>query len=93
MQFQKRGLPHTHILITFAGDSNPAPDKCDNYVSAELPDPDSQPRLFHCVVSGMLHGDCGTKCEKDGRCFKHCLKHFQDDTIFSQEGYPINRRR
>lgn len=69
-QFQKCGLPHAHILIIVDGDEKPQPEDYNQYVSAELSDPDRQPRLFHRVVPSMVHGPCGSKCERDGVCSK-----------------------
>ena len=38
IEFQKRGLPHAHILIILAdGDRNLTPDIVDSIVVAELP--------------------------------------------------------
>jgi len=46
IEFQKRGLPHAHILIHFAPEDKPCtPADIDSIISAQLPDPESQPRL------------------------------------------------
>ncbi|CAN0273274.1 unnamed protein product, partial [Scytosiphon promiscuus] len=93
VEFQKRGLPHAHILIIVDGDEKPQPEDYDQYVSAELPNPDSQPRLFHRVVSSMVHGPCGSNCQRDGVCSKSYPRDFQDETISSEDGYAVYRRR
>ena len=54
-QFQKRGLPHAHILIIVDADDKPQPEHYDRYVSAELPDPDHQPHQFQRVASSVVH--------------------------------------
>ena len=39
VEFQKRGLPHTHQLYTLADDDKPRnPDDIDKIVCAEIPD-------------------------------------------------------
>ena len=75
------------------GDENPQPEDYHQYVSAELPDPDRQPRLSHPVASNMVHGPCGSKCQGDGVCSKSYPKDFQDESISSEHGYAVYRRR
>merc|ERR1712082_78009 len=71
VEFQKRGLPHIHILIILADEDRPkTPDQVDNIVSAELP-PDPAERgisedekarrksLWDIVLTNMIHGPCG----------------------------------
>lgn len=91
--FQKRGFPHAHILIIIDGDDKSQAEDYDKYVSAELPDPHLQPRLFHRVVSSMVHGPCGSKCQKDGECSKHYPKDYQAETSSANDGYVVYRRR
>ncbi|XP_058768047.1 uncharacterized protein LOC131641761 [Vicia villosa] len=99
IEFQKRGLPHAHILI-FLHPSNkyPGPEDIDKIISAEVPDSETHPRLYSLVKAHMVHGPCGlanpkTPCTKDGRCTKFYPKKFQPTTIVDQEGYPVYRRR
>ncbi|XP_058780945.1 uncharacterized protein LOC131655055 [Vicia villosa] len=99
IEFQKRGLPHAHILI-FLHPSNkyPGPEDIDKIISAEVPDPETHPRLYSLVKAHMVHGPCGlanpkTPCTKDGRCTKFYPKKFQPTTIVDQEGYPVYTRR
>ncbi|XP_058732642.1 uncharacterized protein LOC131604199 [Vicia villosa] len=99
IEFQKRGLPHAHILI-FLHPSNkyPGPEDIDKIISAEVPDPETHPRLYSLVKAHMVHGPCGlanpkTPCTKDGRCTKFYPKKFQPTTIVDQEGYPVYRRK
>jgi hypothetical protein len=92
-EFQKRGLPHIHVLIFFQGahkirDAN----HVDSLISAKLPDPDTQPILWNAVTQLMLHG-CGdgnqnAPCMKEGKCIKHFPKPFNLDTRFGEDGYP-----
>ena len=75
IEFQKRGLPHTHILLTLKEESKLRTEDYDKVVHAELPDPMLQPSLFAKVVSHNIHGPCGelnsnSPCMKDGVCQK-----------------------
>jgi hypothetical protein len=45
------------------------------YVSAELPDPETEPELFEVVTKFIIHGKCGPQypnapCMRDGKCSK-----------------------
>ena len=47
VEFQKRGLPHAHILISFAAEHKLCgPLDYDSVVSAQLPDKDTQKMLY-----------------------------------------------
>ena len=51
IEFQKRGLPHAHILIILEGQYKfRSTDDFDNIVCAEIPDPITQPRLYSIVT-------------------------------------------
>ncbi|GBM49529.1 hypothetical protein AVEN_108767-1 [Araneus ventricosus] len=99
IEFQKRGLPHAHILLTLDSESKiRTKDDIDKFVSAELPDPCTDLRLFQTVTKCMVHGPCGTininsPCMRDGQCCKSFPKQFKDDTEENVNGYPIYRRR
>lgn len=61
-EFQKRGLPHTHILLTFEeADSPRTPADIDSIICAELPDKDNENEaaLYDTVTRCMMHGPCG----------------------------------
>ncbi|GBM29244.1 hypothetical protein AVEN_1423-1 [Araneus ventricosus] len=94
-----RGLPHAHILLTLDSESKiRTKDDIDKFVSAELPDPCTDLRLFQIVTKCMVHGPCGTininsPCMRDGQCCKSFPKQFKDDTDENVNGYPIYRRR
>ena len=99
IEFQKRGLPHAHILLIFAAEDKPRnPVDYDNIVSAELPDPQEHPAAYDTVSKNMIHGPCGTlnpqaPCMVDGRCSKYYSREFRDATVVNSEGYPEYRRR
>lgn len=99
IEFQKRGLPHAHILI-FLHPSNkyPTPSDIDRIISAEIPDQDTNEELYNLVKTHMIHGPCGfasrsSPCMKDGKCSKYFPKQFQLETIVDQDGFPVYRRR
>ena len=97
IEFQKRGLPHAHILIIVAeGDRLTTPEQVDSVICAELPpDPETVEdgemreqlrRLEDIVTTNMIHGPCGTSypnspCMEDGKCTKSYPKAFQKYTL------------
>ena len=92
IEFQKRGLPHAHILIWQAGSyREPSAAFVDQFISVELPDPSEDPLGFVLVQEFMMHGPCGElnpncPCMKDGKCSKRFSKSFQDQTTFDADG-------
>ena len=99
IEFQKRGLPHVHLLIHLcAEDKLTQREEVDSMISAELPNPDTQKDLYNIVTSCMVHGPCGDdnpdcSCMVDGKCSKDYPKEFCDTTILNMDGYPKYRRR
>ena len=99
IEFQKRGLPHAHILLILDISSKPKTiDDIDSMVCAELPDPNEQQHLFNVVTTCMLHGPCGhirsnAQCMKDGRCSKRYPREFSETTVLDENAYPVYRRR
>lgn len=96
IEWQKRGLPHVHILLWLEQQVNP--NKIDTFISAELPDPREDSILFAIVSSNMIHGPCGafnpqSPCMKDGKCTKRFPKRFLNNTQTGDDGYPSYRRR
>ena len=100
IEFQKRGLPHAHMLVTIASEDEPkSPQEIDNVISAELPDQQLCPRLHEAVRKFMIHGPCGSYGNKHlpcvdeaGNCQKMFPKEFNDETIENPDGFPIYRR-
>jgi len=86
IEYQKRGLPHIHLLIFLH------PQYCiqDSYhinsmISAQLSDPQLQPLLFAKVTKCMLHGPCGVdnpqaKCIVNEKCSKCFPKEYRERT-------------
>ncbi|KAF0701726.1 Uncharacterized protein FWK35_00037170, partial [Aphis craccivora] len=99
IEFQKRGLPHAHILIILHEDSKlHTADDVDNVVCAYLPDPETNRLLFNSVTSHMIHGPCGqlnrnSPCMVDNSCSKKYPKEYSEETVYiSDSGYPTYRR-
>ncbi|XP_048503649.1 uncharacterized protein LOC104906819 [Beta vulgaris subsp. vulgaris] len=99
IEFQKRGLPHAHILLFLDSEDKPStPEDIDKIISAELPDPKNDHLGYEIVVQSMMHGPCGSMnekspCMQNGQCSKYYPKSFQAKTTLSEEGYPIYMRR
>ena len=99
IEFQKRGLPHAHILLILRSEDKPNDgQQVDRMISAEIPDCATQPRLHEIVTKHMIHGPCGkhnmnSPCMVDGSCSKKFPKPFCEETIINFGGYPKYRRR
>ncbi|XP_058779305.1 uncharacterized protein LOC131653232 [Vicia villosa] len=98
-EFQKRGLPHAHILLFMHPQSKyPTPDDINNIISAEIPSKEDDVELYNLVKRHMIHGPCGlanmlSPCMKNAKCSKFFPKKWQSQTIVDQDGYPVYRRR
>jgi len=94
VEFQKRGLPHMHLLIFLQQqDKIRNPKDVNDIVSAQIPDPVAHPLLYETVTKHMVHGPCGpghesAPCMVDKVCSKHYPKQFEPETLFGRSGYP-----
>ncbi|XP_072088389.1 uncharacterized protein [Arachis hypogaea] len=60
IEFQKRGLPHAHILLFMHPFSRPrSSNDIDKLISAQIPDKRRRPKLYAAVEKFMVHGPCG----------------------------------
>ncbi|GFS22311.1 helitron helicase-like protein [Elysia marginata] len=60
VELQKRGLPHAHILLIMDTDSKPrTTETIDTIVNAEIPDQDTNPKLYEIIATQNVHGPCG----------------------------------
>ena len=71
IEFQKRGLPHAHIVVKFLHE--PPLSAIDSFISAELPDPEEKPGLhdqvkrLHTLSQDHLSRE-GSRYNWNGRC-------------------------
>ena len=99
IEFQKRGLPHAHILIILCAEHKPhTVDDFDTIVCAEIPNRETQKELYDIVCSNLMHGPCGDMnpkcvCMVDGKCSKNFPKQCHTETHVSEDSYPSYRRR
>ncbi|XP_015934884.1 uncharacterized protein LOC107460965 [Arachis duranensis] len=76
VEFQKRGLPHAHILLFMSNEfKTQTLDDIDKHITAEIPDENERPNLHRAVQNYMVHGPCGpynknSPCMKNGSCSK-----------------------
>jgi hypothetical protein len=99
IEFQKRGLPHAHILLILDPEFKPRnPELIDCMVQAEIPNRDTHPLLFETITRCMFHGPCGpgypgSPCMKDGKCSRRYPRPYSEHTSSDNDGYPVYRRR
>ena len=103
VEFQKRGLPHIHIVVILADDCKPrSPDEVNKMVSAEIPDPQINPTLHRIITANNIHGPCGninrnSPCMvgegAERKCSKKFPKKLSADTMLYQHSPPVYRRR
>ncbi|XP_075099170.1 uncharacterized protein LOC107776958 [Nicotiana tabacum] len=71
VEFQKRGLPHAHILL-FLVNKYPTVGDIDGIISAELLDKKVDPYYYNAVTNFMMHGPCGT-VRKSSPCMQNAF--------------------
>ena len=97
IEFQKRGLPHCHLLVFLEWPSRETitPSFLDDVIYVEIP-PITSP-VWELVITQMMHGPCGSlnpnsPCMIDGKCDKDFPKDFCNETIVEDiDGYPKYR--
>ena len=93
-EFQKRGLPHAHMLfIMRSEDKVRNASDINKIICTEIPDEDTDPELFSTVDSSMIHRPCGILnsncvCMVEDCCTKGYPKQFHDTTVENVNGYP-----
>ncbi|GJS08334.1 hypothetical protein Tco_0365130 [Tanacetum coccineum] len=99
IEFQKRGLPHSHICIFIHPDDKILNnERIDDFISAEIPDEEADPQLYKLVSDHMMHGPCGPDnpscpCTIKGKCTKKFPKTYSERTSTDSDGYPVYKRR
>nr|XP_043066510.1 uncharacterized protein LOC122321148 [Drosophila bipectinata] len=92
VEWQKRGLPHAHILIWLY--DKITPDEVDDVICAEIPRAEVDTDSHAVVFKNMTHGPCGTlnpssSCMVDGKCSKRYPRAFAANTVSGNERYPL----
>ncbi|KAL8151508.1 hypothetical protein V2J09_021316 [Rumex salicifolius] len=93
IEFQKRGLPHAHMLLWLRDESKAiTANDIDDIISVEFPSQESDPEGHKAVVQHMVHGPCGddnkkAPCMSDGKCTKHFPKPYYAETTVDEDGY------
>ena len=101
IEWQARGLPHAHMLFILK-DKILSARHVDSVVSAELPDPVTEPELSALVVKHMLHPACDINttygCRQDANgevceCCRGFPKLSCPSTVIVADGFPLYKRR
>ncbi|KAL7096978.1 hypothetical protein ACP275_10G114000 [Erythranthe tilingii] len=98
IEFQKRGLPHAHILFWLHSDDKPKTlEEIDNIICAEIPDEETDRKIYQLVEKYMIHGPCcqsnlKSPCIKDRVCTKQFPKPFVQRTESDADDYTVYRR-
>ena len=94
IEFQKRGLPHAHMLFILA-DEDARVEIIDKLISAEIPDRNSQKELYGTVTRCMIQGPCkpDDTCMRNVKCTKGFSKEFCAETMIGEDCYPHYRLR
>ena len=99
IEFQKRGLPHCHLLLILSHESKlRVPEDIDKIINAEIPSANTEPHLYEVIRSCMVHGPCEglnpkSVCMSDGTCSKDYPKTFRAETSMRMDAYPMSRWR
>ena len=99
VEYQKRGLPHAHILLFLHNDDkHPTVAEIDKIISAKIPDLNKEPLAYDAVKKYMVYSPCGSinsmsSCMIENKCVKHFPKKFCSQTIVDNDGFPIYKRR
>ncbi|POS84291.1 hypothetical protein EPUL_004345 [Erysiphe pulchra] len=92
IEYQKRGLPHAHILLFLHEDDVPwSSEQIDEMVSAQMPT--NCPALAEIVKNQLTHGPCGpdypnSPCMRNGRCSKGYPKRWCETIVLAEDSYP-----
>ncbi|VDK53748.1 unnamed protein product, partial [Cylicostephanus goldi] len=102
IEFQKRGMPHAHLLITLENKID-TPEKIDSIICAEIPeypsadDPqrEEKHRFYTLMKKHMIHGPCSERPElacreaDSSKCARGYPKRYREYTELCSGGYPL----
>ena len=93
VEFQKRGLPHAHILLFLhPNDKIDTAQHLDEIIWAEFPDQEKHPELFELVKKHMIHR-CDERCLENRQCRKGYPKRYCAESHIIENGFPLYKRR
>ena len=95
IEFQKRGLPHAHILLILEKEDKPKnTDDYDKIISAEIPDITINKNLYETITKFNIHIPCNHKsyCFENGKCTKIFPRNLTNNTYKDENEYPSYRR-
>jgi hypothetical protein len=93
IEFQKRGLPHAHILLILDEASKlRIVEDYDLMVLAEISNPIRHPEAYETIILCMVHGPCGpyflnAQYMEQGKCKKMYLCSFSEEMRYDVDGY------
>ncbi|KAG2191417.1 hypothetical protein INT47_003108, partial [Mucor saturninus] len=106
IEYQKRGLPHAHVVIILAECSKlQTAQDIDKYISAEIPDPARFPKAHKTITKHMMRTPCSISLNdshgkvrmcrdnKEKMCSKHFPKDIQPHTVIDEKGFAKYKRR
>jgi hypothetical protein len=97
VEFQKRWLPHTHLIWLDAEFKCRNIKDMDYIVSSEIPNKNDDPICYDIVSKFMMYKPCGLinqkfKCMKKNKCSKSFLKPFKTATTYDDNGFVCYKR-
>jgi hypothetical protein len=101
VEFQKRGLPHSHLLLLvwLAADFKcHIAEDVDSIVSPEIPDKNKDPICYDIARRFKMHGPCSlanpkAQCMEHGKCTKCFPKTIKSQTVSDDSDFVYYRRR
>jgi len=97
IEFQKRGLPHAHILVIMRADLRMRTrEDINSIVCADIPNASTEPLLFDVIVRNMIYKACGalnttTLCMREGKCCFNFPQEFLEETVLAPYQKPQYR--
>jgi len=91
VEWQKRGLPHIHILLWLK--QRISPDKFECIIIAEIPDPEKDSLLYSIIKANMIHVPCcnsnnRSSCMESDSCSKKYPRPFNQEIQTRDDRYP-----
>ncbi|GFY33685.1 uncharacterized protein TNCV_4593971 [Trichonephila clavipes] len=73
------------------------PNQIDEVISVEIPNPETDQKLYDTVTKNMIHYPCGAlnpslPCMKEGKCTNKYPRALFKDTQTNDKVYPLYRR-